>query len=78
MIKVGFVSGPLSKPQSSVRRLNSLKKKWFITLNTITASAKEVSFTFSVLVCLWGDAKTAGWDSTTFGGNVENGTRELI
>lgn len=44
MINVGFVSGPLSKPQSSVRRLKSQKKHdWFIAVNTITGSAKEVT-----------------------------------
>lgn len=75
MINGGFGSGPLSKPQSSVRRL---KHDWFITVNTITASAKEVSSTFSLLVCLWGDAKTAGWVSTTFGGKMENERADLI
>lgn len=81
MINVGFCVWATVKTtilREAGRRLK--KHDWFITLNTITSSAKGVTvLPFHYwLVCLQGDAKLAGWISTTFGGNVENGTREFI
>lgn len=80
MINVGFVSGPLSKPQSSLRRLKSKKKSMIglLQLKQLQVLPRRSQFYLCCTGLFVGDAKTAGWISTTFGQMRKMGQESLF